>query len=142
MLAGLSKKREGRRRRATLQHPETTIDPLFIRLVQGASLAAFVLAGAATAAEAYPPVPRPTPGACQMKDRSGQPKQACADAQAVDAATPRRQRLNAEAQRDCRVLESAILESEQAERRGRAAMMESVQQDLFILRKRYRKLGC
>ncbi|MGI4718687.1 MAG: hypothetical protein ACRYGO_13935 [Janthinobacterium lividum] len=46
------------------------------------------------------------------------------------------------AQRGCRALETAILESEQVERRTRAAMMEAVQQDLFILRRRYRKLGC
>ncbi|MCD2515798.1 hypothetical protein LQ564_05655 [Massilia sp. G4R7] len=58
------------------------------------------------------------------------------------ATASRRQRLNAEAQRDCRILESAILESEQAEQRMRAAMIESVQQDLLILRKRYRRLGC
>ncbi len=58
------------------------------------------------------------------------------------ATASRRHSLSGEAQRECRALESAILESEQAERRARAAMMESVQQDLFILRKRFRKLGC
>jgi hypothetical protein len=34
------------------------------------------------------------------------------------------------------------VESEQAERRVRTAMMEGVQQDLFNLRQRFRKLGC
>ncbi len=58
------------------------------------------------------------------------------------ATATRRQRLAASAQRECGALETAILESEQAERRARAAMMEAVQQDLFILRQRYRKLGC
>jgi hypothetical protein len=43
---------------------------------------------------------------------------------------------------ECRRLRAAIVESEQSDRRGRAAMMESVQQDLSILRQRYRKLGC
>lgn len=45
-------------------------------------------------------------------------------------------------QRECRALDAAILESEQAERRMGAAMMEGGQQDLFSLRKRYRTLGC
>lgn len=43
-------------------------------------------------------------------------------------------------QRECMRLKTAIEESEQAERR--APMMESVQQDLAILRQRYKKLGC
>ncbi len=43
---------------------------------------------------------------------------------------------------ECGRLRAAIVESEQAERRVRAAMMESVQQDLSILRDRYRRLGC
>ena len=45
-------------------------------------------------------------------------------------------------QRECTRLKTAIEESEQAERRAGAAMMESVQQDLAILRQRYKKLGC
>ncbi|MCC2956114.1 hypothetical protein LK542_10855 [Massilia sp. IC2-477] len=45
-------------------------------------------------------------------------------------------------QHECRRLRTAIVESEQSERRMRAAMMESVQQDLLILRKRFRRLGC
>lgn len=43
---------------------------------------------------------------------------------------------------ECGRLRAAILESEQAERRGRTPMMEGVQHDLFILRQRFRKLGC
>lgn len=58
-----------------------------------------------------------------------------------DAAAGRR-RPDSATLRDCRVLESAIMESEQAERRARAAMMEAIQQDLTILRKRFRRLGC
>ena len=46
------------------------------------------------------------------------------------------------AKRECARLRTAIQESEQAERGPRAAMMESVQQDLAILRQRYKKLGC
>lgn len=58
------------------------------------------------------------------------------------ATASRRQKLGTAAQRECRVLETAILESEQSERRARAEMMEAVQQDLFILRKRYHQVGC
>lgn len=54
----------------------------------------------------------------------------------------RRQRPGAEAKRECGLLQTAIQESETAERGPRSPMMESVQQDLFILRKRYEKLGC
>ena len=43
---------------------------------------------------------------------------------------------------ECGRLRAAILESEQAERRGRTPMMEGVQHDLFSLRQRFRKLGC
>lgn len=43
---------------------------------------------------------------------------------------------------ECDRLRAAILESEQAERRGRTPMMEGVQHDLFSLRQRFRKLGC
>ncbi len=142
MLAGYPKRERGRRRRATLQHPEVTIKPHSIQLVRCVSLAVLVLAGAAAAAEAQPPAPRPAMAACQAKDKSGMPKPACAETQELALFASRRQRLNADAQRDCRVLESAILESEQAERRARAAMMESIQQDLFILRQRYRRMGC
>ncbi len=51
-------------------------------------------------------------------------------------------RAGAKASPECKRLRAAIVESEQSERRLGAAMMESVQQDLLILRKRYRKLGC
>ena len=58
------------------------------------------------------------------------------------ATATRRHHLSAGAKRECGLLESVIIESEQAEQGPRSPMMESVQQDLFILRKRYKKLGC
>ena len=100
-----------------------------------------VFAGAAGATEP-PPSPTPTLAACQTKGKAGMSNQACVDAPGFDTAASRRQRLSPDAQRDCRVLESAIVESEHAERRMRAAMIESIQQDLLILRKRFRKMGC
>lgn len=138
----LTKKREGRRRRVALQYPETTIRTPSIRRAQGASLAAIVLAGAAAAVQAQPQSPRYAAPICQTGGKSGSPKQACANAQRLEVAAARRRKPDLATQRECRMLGSAILESEQAERRARAAMMESIQQDLFILRKRFRKLGC
>lgn len=58
------------------------------------------------------------------------------------AAAARRHQLDAAAQRECNQLEPVILELERAERQAPAAMAGSIQQDLFILRKRYKKLGC
>lgn len=43
---------------------------------------------------------------------------------------------------ECGRLRAAIVEAERAERRPRSAMMEGIQQDLFSLRQRFRKLGC
>ena len=55
----------------------------------------------------------------------------------------RRQRLDSRSQRECAQLEAAILDTEQAERRNTGAgVIESLRQDLHILRKRYRQLGC
>lgn len=186
MLTGYSKRERGRRRHATLLHPEFTIASHSIRLARYASLA--VLAGAASSTAAQEPLPAPnrTIYKCQSHGKTSYSDEPCLGAQRLDA-TPtrgvdrlsgksrigndvaaeirseqfaqalrplsgmtssefatatRRQRLSADAQRECRVLESAISESEQAERRARAAMMESIQQDLFILRQRYRKQGC
>ena len=138
----LTKKREGRRRRAALLYPETTIRTQSIRRAQGASLAAIVLAGAAAAVQAQPQSPRYAAPTCQAGGKSGSPKQVCANAQRLDVAAVQRRKPDLAIRRECRMLGSAILESEQAERRARAAMMESIQQDLFILRKRFRKLGC
>lgn len=184
----LTKKREGRRRRAALQYPETTIRTPSIRRAQGTSLAAIVLAGAAITAAAQEQLPPPsrTIYKCQANGKISYADEPCVGAQRLDttptrgvdrlsgksrigsevageirseqlaqairpltgmtpsqfATASRRHRLSGEAQRECRALESAILESEQAERRARAAMMESIQQDLFILRKRFRRLGC
>lgn len=58
------------------------------------------------------------------------------------ATAARRQGLEPAAQRECRQLEPALLVLEQAERRAPGASIESVQRDLFILRKRYKQLGC
>lgn len=54
----------------------------------------------------------------------------------------RRHRLDAAVQRECSRLEPAILELEQAERHAGGAVMRVVQQDLFVLRQRYKKLEC
>ncbi len=84
----------------------------------------------------------------------GHPPYRCDDGgRSVVSATPcpggkkpdepaRRQRLGAEARRECGLLQIAIHESETAELGPRSPLMESVHQDLFILRKRYKKLGC
>lgn len=58
------------------------------------------------------------------------------------ATASRRHHLDAASQSECRQLEAAILTSEQAERSAGARMMEAIRQDLFSLRKRYKKLGC
>jgi hypothetical protein len=54
----------------------------------------------------------------------------------------RRHGLDAAAQRECSQLEPTILKLEQAERHASAAMIGRIQQDLFVLRKQYQKLGC
>ena len=54
----------------------------------------------------------------------------------------RRSRAAAAADGECSRLTTAIVESEAAELRPRSALMESVQQDLAALRKRYKALGC
>lgn len=59
------------------------------------------------------------------------------------ATAARRHRLGASARRECRTLEAAILDNEQAEqRRAGRGVMEALQQDTLSLRKRYRELGC
>ncbi|WP_313032401.1 hypothetical protein [Massilia alkalitolerans] len=58
------------------------------------------------------------------------------------ATASRRQHLDAASQSECRQLEAAILTSEQAERSAGVGMMESIRQDLFSLRKRYKKMDC
>ena len=58
------------------------------------------------------------------------------------ATASRRHHMDAASQGECRQLEAVILASEQAERRAGAGMMESIRQDLYSLRKRYKKLGC
>jgi hypothetical protein len=58
------------------------------------------------------------------------------------ATAVRRHPLDAAAQHACRQLEPAILELEQAERHASAAIIRSIQQDLYVLRKQYQKLGC
>ena len=54
----------------------------------------------------------------------------------------RRINLSAEAQRECRQLETAIVASEKKERSASGPVLESTQQELFVLRKRYKTLGC
>jgi hypothetical protein len=58
------------------------------------------------------------------------------------ATTSRRSQLSAAAQSECRQLEPAILASEKEERSAAGANVQSTQQELFILRKRYKTLGC
>jgi len=58
------------------------------------------------------------------------------------ATQTRRNQLAPGAQRECRQLEPAILELEQAETRADATAMKAVQHDLFTLRKRYKTLAC
>jgi len=51
--------------------------------------------------------------------------------------------VSARTKRECRDLNDAIQVSEQAERRSTGAgVIESLRQDLLILRKRHRQLGC
>ena len=58
------------------------------------------------------------------------------------ATASRRHHMDAASQSECRQLETAILASEHAERSAGAGTMGSIRQDLFSLRKRYKKLGC
>ena len=58
------------------------------------------------------------------------------------ATTVRRNRLDVASQRECRQLESSIIALEQAEKHNQAAVMKSIQQELFLLRKRYKALVC
>ena len=62
------------------------------------------------------------------------------DKQSAEAG--RRSRAVGAADGECSRLTTAIVESEAAELRPRSALMESVQQDLAALRKRYKALGC
>lgn len=54
----------------------------------------------------------------------------------------RRHRLSAESQRECRQLEPAILALEKAEQRSHGHAVQTIQQDLLVLRKRYKTLAC
>jgi hypothetical protein len=58
------------------------------------------------------------------------------------ATAVRRHRLDAAGQRECSQLEPAILALEQAALRASPATMRPIHEDLFILRKRYKQLGC
>jgi hypothetical protein len=58
------------------------------------------------------------------------------------ATASRRNALAPAARRECNQLEPAILDLEQAEKRADAAAIKSIQLDLYVLRKRYRKLVC
>lgn len=54
----------------------------------------------------------------------------------------RRNRLDVAAQHNCKQVEAAVLDLEQAERKANSAVLDSIQQDLYVLRKHYKKLGC
>lgn len=58
------------------------------------------------------------------------------------ATATRRNQLAPAAQRACNELEPAILELERLEPRADAAALQTVQQELFYRRKRYKTLGC
>lgn len=58
------------------------------------------------------------------------------------ATAVRRNGLQPAVQRECSELEPAILKLEQAEKRNDASTINQVQQDLFVLRKRYKNLAC
>lgn len=58
------------------------------------------------------------------------------------AGPARRPQPGAGAAHECRRLLVAIRESEAAERGPRSPVIEAVQQDLSVLRKRFDKLGC
>lgn len=58
------------------------------------------------------------------------------------ATASRRTNMTPDVRRECNQLEPAILELEQAEKRADAVALKSAQQDLFVLRKRYKTLAC
>jgi len=59
------------------------------------------------------------------------------------ATATRRYKLAAPAQRECRSLESAILDNEEVERRaGASSLVQSLQHDTLSMRKRYHELNC
>ena len=87
------------------------------------------------------PSPGYPPTRCDNGGRSVPSATPCPEGQKPDEPV-RRRRLGNETKRECGLLQTAILELEASERGPRPAMMESVQQDLAALRKRYKKLGC
>jgi hypothetical protein len=89
------------------------------------------------AASAHAQLPQPD----AAQDAAGTPRSREAAKQAPDG-TRKRPRLDARIRQECSSLGATILESEKVERRANAGMIDSVQQDLLSLRKRYRKLGC
>lgn len=58
------------------------------------------------------------------------------------ATATRRNQLDPAARRECGQLEPSILQLEQAEKRADLVAVKPIQQDLFTLRKRYKKLAC
>lgn len=58
------------------------------------------------------------------------------------ATASRRTALSTPAQRECRQLESAIVASENKERGASGPLLQSTQQELFLLRKRYKTFRC
>lgn len=92
-------------------------------------------------AQAGQPSPHHLPYRCDSGGRPVVSAQPCPGAK-KPAEPARRQQPGYDTKGECRRLKTAILESEAAERGPRSPMIESVQQDLLILRKRYEKLGC
>jgi len=58
------------------------------------------------------------------------------------ATAVRRNQLDPAVRRECNALEPNILGLEQAEKHADAVTIKQVQQDLFVLRKRYKELAC
>lgn len=91
------------------------------------------------------------PGHSQGHARLVQPPRTSCDAgargeEACDEkknATTRRHAPRTGIQRECARIDAAIRDNEQAEQRsGARGVMEALQHDLLILRKRYRELNC
>ena len=130
----------GSTRPAFLRAPETAI------IIQSMRRTARVSAGvllflALVPAQAGQPSSRLPEPRCDNGGRSQGPATPCAGTR-QPAEAGRRERQSAAPNGECGRLKTAILESEAAEQRPRSAMMESVQQDLAALRKRYKTLGC
>ena len=131
----------GPARPAFLHTPETAI--IIPSTCRTARLAAGLLLSLMLApALASQPAPGQRAPRC---DDGGGAAAPCSGADQPDkqpAKAGRRSRAVGSADGECSRLTTAIVESEAGELRPRSALMESVQQDLAALRKRYKALGC